>query len=201
MDRILEYRIKRSDLDETAGGILGKVLKHCMGLTSHEISHAKFAPGGISVLKKGNNTGKYEPVTVKERVSGGDIVRVLFSDAMVGDEDKVIAVKGDIDILYEDEDVVVLNKPAGVVSHPSHGHYRDSIANYLAGHYYEGGEIGKLRAVGRLDKDTSGAILFARNAPAASRLFRQKEAGLFRKTYLAIVENSPDDMMEYIQNI
>jgi 23S rRNA pseudouridine1911/1915/1917 synthase len=189
MDRILEYRIKDSDLDATAGGILGKVLKQCMGLTAHEISHAKFTPGGISVLRKDSETGSCEPVTVKDRVAEGDVVRVQFSDVLEQNENKVIAVKGDITILYEDEDVIVLNKPAGMVSHPSHGHYRDSLANYLAGYYEEKGKTGRFRAVGRLDKDTSGAILFASNAPAASRLFRQKETGLFKKTYLAVVAN------------
>lgn len=194
MDRILEYRVKASDLDKTIGGIIVKVLKHCMGLTPHEISHAKFTPGGISVLRNENSTGEYESVTVKDRVCAGDTVKVLFSDDIEKDEERVLAVESDIQILYEDEDVIVLNKPAGTVSHPSHGHYRDSLANYLAA-YYEAssGKSGKLRTVGRLDKDTSGTILFAKNAPAASRLFRQKEAGLFRKTYLAIADNPPEE--------
>ena len=77
------------------------------------------------------------------------------------------------------------------MSHPSHGHHRDSLANHLAGYYKQSGKSGRFRVVGRLDKDTSGAILFAKNAPAASRLFRQKEEGLFRKTYLAVCENLP----------
>ncbi len=193
MDRILEYRVKDSDLDKTVGGILLKVLKHCMGLTSHEISHAKFTPGGITVLRDGNRIGQYEHVTVNDRVSPGDTVKILFSDEVEKDEKKILAVKGDLRILYEDEDVVVINKPAGVVSHPSHGHYRDSLANYLAAYYEASGKSGKLRTVGRLDKDTSGVILFAKNAPAASRLFRQKETGLFRKTYLAVVNNPPEE--------
>jgi len=189
MDRILEYRVKASDLDKTVNGILVKVLKHCMRLTPHEISHAKFTPGGITVLRNDNLTGEFESVTVKGRVCAGDIVKVLFSDDPKIVEEKIVAVKGDVRILYEDEDVIVLNKPAGTVSHPSHGHYRDSLANYLAEYYEASGKSGKLRIVGRLDKDTSGTILFAKNAPAASRLFRQKETGLFRKTYLAIADN------------
>ena len=193
MDRILEYRVKSSDLDKTVGGIVVKVLKHCMGLTVHEISHAKFTPGGITVLRNDNSTGEFESVTVKDRISAGDIVKVLFSDDPEIVEEKVAAVKGDIQILYEDEDVIVLNKPAGTVSHPSHGHYRDSLANYLADYYEASGKSGKLRIVGRLDKDTSGTILFAKNAPAASRLFRQKETGFFKKTYLAIADNPPEE--------
>ena len=128
-------------------------------------------------------------MTVKDRVAPGDIVRVLFRDNDA-DKERVEAVEGSVDILYEDEDVVVLNKPAGTVSHPSHGHHRDSLANHLAGYYKRTGKNGTLRLVGRLDKDTSGAILFAKNAPAASRLFRQKEQGVFRKTYLAVCQAS-----------
>ena len=195
MDRILEYRVEDSDLEKTVNGILGKVLKHCMGLTPHEISHAKFTPDGITVLKKGAPDGNTVPVTVKDRVEAGDVIRVRFSENGEDSDSKVAASKGNIRILYEDEDVVVLDKPAGVVSHPSHGHYRDSLANYLAGYYESKGIAGILRTVGRLDKDTSGIILYAKNAPAASRLFRQKESGQFKKTYLAVVEN-PEQSME-----
>lgn len=192
MDRILEYKVTDGDPDRTLGGILSKVLKQCMGLTPHEISHAKFTPAGLTVSRHIGQPGLYESVTVKDRVAPGDIVRVLFRDDDPLEE-RVEAVEGSVDILYEDEDVVVLNKPAGTVSHPSHGHHRDSLANYLAGYYQRNGKNGTLRVVGRLDKDTSGAILFAKNAPAASRLFRQKEQGIFRKTYLAVCANPPKE--------
>ncbi len=192
MDRILEYKVTDSDPDRTLGGILSKVLKQCMGLTPHEISHAKFTPTGLTVSRHIGQPGLYESVTVKDRVAPGDIVRVLFRDNDA-DKERVEAVEGSVDILYEDEDVVVLNKPAGTVSHPSHGHHRDSLANYLAGYYQRNGKNGTLRVVGRLDKDTSGAILFAKNAPAASRLFRQKDQGVFKKTYLAVCANPPKE--------
>ena len=196
MDRILKYRVKASDLDRTVGGILGKVLKNCMGLTPHEISHAKFTPGGITVSRAGNSDGQYDTVTVKDRVAAGDTVRIRFQDTGEDADSKVAATRGNIRILYEDEDVAVLDKPSGIVSHPSHGHYRDSLANYLAGYYESKDMEVKLRTVGRLDKDTSGAILYAKNAPAASRLFRQKDAGSFRKTYLAVVEDPLREIKE-----
>ena len=80
MDRILEYRIKADDPDATVGGILSKVLKQCMGLTPHEISYAKFTPGGLMVVRDGNQAGLYESVTVKDKVTPGDTVRVMFTD-------------------------------------------------------------------------------------------------------------------------
>ena len=201
MDRILEYRIRTDDPDATVGGILSKVLKQCMGLTPHEISHAKFTPGGLMVVRDGDQAGLYESVTVKDKVAPGDTVRVMFTDDTDEQEERVEAVEGSIDILYEDEDVVVLNKPTGIVSHPSHGHHKDSLANYLAGYYKRFGKSGRFRVVGRLDKDTSGGILFAKNAPAAARLFRQKEEGLFRKTYLAVCANPPKNDETRIWNV
>ncbi len=195
MTRTLEYKIKATDPDRTAGGIVGRILKACMGLTPHEISRAKFTSGGIMILRGPEADGRSEQfvsATVKDRVKAGDTVRVRFFETEP-EEQKVIPAFGkDIQLLYEDEDIAVLDKPAGVVSHPSHGHYRDSIANYLAGYYEKRGIEGNFRAVGRLDKDTSGIIIFAKNAPAASRLFRQKEQGVFRKTYLAVAANPPE---------
>ena len=214
MDRIIEYRVQPGDISLTSGGLLGKILNLRMGLTSHEISHAKFTPGGITVLRAADSTDMQaagisvsrmgdatdareddatplpEPVTVNTRAQAGDLVRILFADSAEEGGEKVPPAKGALSILYEDEDVVVLNKPAGLVSHPAHGHHKDTLANYLAGYYESKGLTGKLRVVGRLDKDTSGVILFAKNAPAAARLFRQKETGIFRKAYLAVAEGT-----------
>ncbi|MDO4285344.1 MAG: RluA family pseudouridine synthase [Eubacteriales bacterium] len=102
--------------------------------------------------------------------------------------ERVVPVSGPLSILYEDEDLIVVNKPAGTVVHPSHGHYFDSIANYLAFYYQEKGLTVVCHAIGRLDRDTSGALLFAKNRPAAARLTRQRQDGLFRRTYLALAQ-------------
>ena len=190
MDRILEYRVEPHDIAATSGGLLGKILNNCMGLTSHEISHVKFTPGGITILREGSAGPLPTPVTVKSKVQPGDLIRVLFADPVEEAAEKVPPVKGELAILYEDEDVIVLNKPAGLVSHPSHGHHRDTLANFLAGYYEGKGMGGRLRVVGRLDKDTSGVILFAKSAMAAARLFKQKDKGECRKTYLAVTEGT-----------
>ena len=93
-------------------------------------------------------------------------------------------------VIYKDKDVIVLNKPAGTVVHPSHGHYADSIANYLAWYYKEKDLQVITRAVGRLDKETSGALLFAKNRAAAGRLFEQRKKGILRRRYIALAEGS-----------
>ncbi len=201
----MTYVMKEEDLDSTAGGIVSKVLKGRLGLYAHEISSAKFYPMGIAVKKAEKIWGAdlngikdsiskegWTSVTVKERLRPGDILRIILPDGG-GDGDKgILSVAGDIRVLYEDPDLVALDKPAGVVCHPSHGHYRDSLANYLCFYLEQKGEGGVSHAIGRLDKDTSGIVVFAKNKAAASRLFRQKDEGQFRKRYLAIVMGNPE---------
>ena len=81
--------------------------------------------------------------------------------------------------LYEDDFLLAAFKPAGMVSHPSHGHRGDSALDLLTQ------SCGRLYLIGRLDKDTSGILLFARHEETASLLSKQKENGQMAKTYLA----------------
>lgn len=82
-----------------------------------------------------------------------------------------------LDIVYEDEDILVINKPAGLAMHPTHNHQDDSLANCVAS--YRPGTV--FRAVGRLDKCTSGLVLCAMNQMAAAAL-----SGKYEKEYLAL---------------
>ena len=93
-------------------------------------------------------------------------------------------------IIYEDQDILAINKPAGIVTHPSGSHYSDSLANQVASYFRSKGEPTKVRSIGRLDKETSGILLFAKNQTAAARLQKQRENGISEKTYLAAVSGS-----------
>jgi 23S rRNA pseudouridine1911/1915/1917 synthase len=95
-----------------------------------------------------------------------------------------------LDILHEDDDVIVLNKPAGVVVHPAPGHPSGTLVNALLYHCPTIGPIGgELRPgiVHRLDKDTSGILVVAKNATAHAHLADQFAARSIRKIYLAVV--------------
>ena len=96
----------------------------------------------------------------------------------------------ELEILYEDQDILAVNKPAGLVTHPSGSHYSDSLSNQLAAYFRSKDEPTKVRSIGRLDKETSGILLFARNQTAAARLQKQRENGISEKTYLAAVSGS-----------
>lgn len=96
----------------------------------------------------------------------------------------------ELEILYEDQDILAVNKPAGLVTHPSGSHYSDSLSNQVAAYFRSKDEPTKVRSIGRLDKETSGILLFARNQTAAAKLQKQRENGISEKTYLAAVSGS-----------
>lgn len=171
---------RRIEKNAEAACQLGTFLKQELKLTEKQIRQAKFREMGILV--------NGERCRVTEKLKAGDRVSVLIEEHA---EQKMVASEGRPDILYEDEDLLVLNKPAGIVVHPSHGHYGDSILNLMAGYYEERGENVKLRVVGRLDKDTSGVLVLAKNQIAAARLAEQKAQGDFEKIYLAIPSRMP----------
>ncbi len=100
-----------------------------------------------------------------------------------------------IDILYEDDDVVVVNNPAGLVVHPAHGHKTGTLVNAMLGRIESrtGREAGRPGIVHRLDKDTSGVMIVAKNDVAQLALGRQLQAQRFAKEYLALVWGDPGD--------
>ena len=101
----------------------------------------------------------------------------------------------DVDVLYEDEDVVVVNKPAGLVVHPAHGHKTGTLVNAMLGRIASrtGRESGRPGIVHRLDKDTSGVMIVAKNDVAQLALSRQLQQQRFAKEYLALVGGDPGE--------
>lgn len=100
-----------------------------------------------------------------------------------------------LDILYEDADILVINKPAGLVVHPAPGHDSGTLVNAVLHHCPDLGAIsGEIRPgiVHRLDQDTSGAMVVAKNAPALERLAAQFKGRQTQKTYLALVLGNLD---------
>lgn len=98
------------------------------------------------------------------------------------------SVKMDLDILYEDECLLIVNKPAGIPVHPSLNHFVDSLANGVK-YYFDSIELKrKIRPVNRIDKDTSGIVIFAKNEYVQEFLVRQMKSGKFTKEYIAICD-------------
>ena len=166
---------------EEGGIVRGSIRENRQVSQKKEISRAKFLPDGIR--KNGTRC------RVTEKTLPGDIIEILLETET--QTSAHLAVNTEVlDILYEDQDLLAVNKPAGVVTHPQGGHYEDTLANQVSAYYAFRQESHTVRPIGRLDKDTSGIVLFAKNQTAAARLQKQRERGELQKTYLAVTEIS-----------
>ena len=101
--------------------------------------------------------------------------------------------EGPLDIVYEDPDIIVLNKAAGVLVHPGHGHFDDTLGNFLMYYYKNTGEESDFHPVHRLDKGTSGLVVVAKHPHAQEKLKNQLHTGDFRRVYLAICDGTPPE--------
>lgn len=178
----MEKKVSGIAEKEDAGIRLEHFLRRRMHLTKNEISRAKFFREGICV-----NGDRRKVSTCLE---SGDLVEVLLE---TGEEvsEKLQAFPGSLSVLYEDQDVIVVDKPSGLAVHPSGQDDIDTLANRLAAYLREKKEDSVIRIMGRLDKGTSGVVLAVKNRGAAVRLERQRECGQLCKSYLAIVEGVP----------
>lgn len=103
------------------------------------------------------------------------------------DNSNIVPNQISLDIVYEDEHLLAINKPAGLAVHPSILHFDDSLANGVKYYFDTIGLKKKIRAVNRIDLNTSGLVLFAKNEYVQECLIRQMNSSSFEKTYLAIV--------------
>ena len=151
-------------------------------LSSKLITHLKSLDNGI--LLNGSR------VTVRAVMHAGDRLSLKLDDE--SENERLLPVKLHFDVLYEDEDVLAVNKPAGMPTHPSHQHTDDTLANAVAYYYKEKGRPFVFRAVNRLDGDTSGVLLIAKNRRAAASLSLALKSGEVKKTYLALLSAIPE---------
>lgn len=166
MTRRLQYTIPH----EYSSRRVLDFLKH-LGFSHRLITKLKQTPDGI--LLNGEHIRTIDPM------NEGDVLEInLPTDKK---ESISIPVEMPLDIIYEDDDILVLNKPAMLAVHESHNHLGDTLSNAVAFHLKKEGKPSVFRAVGRLDKGTSGLMVCALNRYAASRL-----SGKIKKQYFAI---------------
>lgn len=110
------------------------------------------------------------------------------------DNSNIIPTEMPLNIIYEDEAYIVVNKPAGIPVHPSMDHYTDSLSNGIAFYFNQIGLKKKIRPVNRLDKDTSGIVIFAKNEYIQECLVRQMKSKGFIKRYIAVVNGNLDNL-------
>ncbi len=123
-------------------------------------------------------------VSVNAPLYVNDIITVLID--FVEDNSNIIPINIPLDIIYEDNCLLVVNKPSGMPVHPSMDHFEDSLSNGIKYHFDKIGLKKIIRPVNRLDKDTSGLVVFAKNEYVQECLVKQMKIKLFLKEYLAI---------------
>lgn len=177
--RVIEYTVSASDAGMTARMIMHNIL----GLSAREITRCKQFEDGV-LLRASGLEDNFHKVMIKDILHEGDILRVkIYEDVVNASPIEPLDIP--IDIVYEDEDLILINKPGDMVVHPSYAHFSDSLSNALFSYYERTGQKHVIRAIGRLDRETSGLIIFAKNRHSAAVLSKQNEGMSRRKEYLA----------------
>lgn len=159
-----------------ADGLLLRDYLHAHGVSAALLARLKRRERGI--LLNG------ACVTVRAVLHTGDLLTLAVEDREGG---SVLPRDLPIDVLTRTSDFAVLNKCADMPTHPSHGHFEDTLANALAYHFAKDGVPFRPRFINRLDRNTTGAVLVAMHPLAAAALSRAMANGEICKTYLAIV--------------
>lgn len=151
-------------------------LKHRMGFSTSLIAKVKYD----NVFLCGT------PVHMRAMVKEGDIIEIYLPNEA---SENIPPIEMPLDIIYEDDMILAVNKPRNMPVHPSKGNHLPTLANGVAA-YINAPFV--FRAVNRLDRDTSGIVLIAKNQPVGARLCEQMKKSGFRKKYYAIVSGTPE---------
>ena len=172
MDRILTYTITPQE-----SGMSVLEFLRSKGFSRHILTSMK--PDKEALLADGMRIGG------RDLLKEGTVFRVRIRET--GDTEGIVPTPLPLSVLYEDEDILVLNKPSDMPVHPSIGNYTNTLANAAAFYFQEKGELCPFRCINRLDRDTSGALILAKNVLSAAILSAQMRNREIRRTYLAVV--------------
>lgn len=184
MERTLTYQIPVA----FAGHKISEFLRG-KGYSQTNLAMLKREEGSVCLSKENQ---KALPVRLNERLCGGECLIVHIRETSVSL--KVPPVELPFPIVYEDEDMVVVNKPAGMPVHPSMNHYENTLGNAAAYYYGQQGKSFVYRCVNRLDRDTTGLTIIAKHTVSCGILYSAVEKREVCREYLAIVdgESLPD---------
>ena len=172
----LEYIVKKEDEN------IRQILKEKFKMSDRLIVKLKHSEN-ISV----NN----EKARIWNKISEGD--KLVIEEDFEEESPNIVSNKKiKLDILYEDEYMLIVNKPPFIPVHPSSSHFDDSLSNGVKAYYEKIGLKKLIRPVIRLDKNTSGIVIFAKNEYIQNCLMYQMNHGTFKKYYLAILEGIVD---------
>ncbi len=137
-------------------------------------------------IKEGGVTLNNRPASPKDKLIGGEEVSI---DIQPSDEVKAFTPETmELDIVFEDDTVLVVNKPAGLVVHPAAGNWTGTLLNGLLAHCPALSQVPRAGIVHRLDKDTSGLMVVAKTLPAQNHLVRQLQSRSVKRIYRAVAD-------------
>jgi len=164
-----------------------KVSKEHAGFTLEDYLKQILQYSGRKIQKLTRQKGiqlNGKTVFLQKKIKPEDILRVLITeDTTYGVQPE----KGSIEILYEDDYLLVLNKPAYQLVHPTGRTTTGTLANYLAYQRQQDGILNTVRPIHRLDRETSGCVIFAKDSHSQFILEQQLKERILKRTYLAIV--------------
>ena len=175
MERILNYHIT-----EDADSLRTEQYLRRRGFSYQNLTQLKKMPESILI----NGVWSY----MRTPLHSGDILTVHIRETE--SSPNIPPVELSLDIVYEDEDIVVVNKPAGMPVHPSLNNYRNSLANALMYYYQQQGKPFIFRCTNRLDRDTSGLTVIAKHMVSSSILSSMTARHEIEREYLAVVRGS-----------
>ena len=155
-------------------------------LSSFLLGELKMSTGLMNKLKWGDGIRvNGEPQRTNFAVKSGDVITVRLDE----EEPEYPAQDGCLSVLYEDDYLLVVDKPAGMLIHPSRSKIEGTLANFVAGYYQKTGQKCAFHPMTRLDRDTFGIVLLAKNAHVHTLL----QGADVKKTYHALVFGEPDE--------
>ncbi|WP_186438430.1 RluA family pseudouridine synthase [Cohnella terricola] len=174
----IEFVAEASD----EGRRLRDVLRKRIGISRRLMVRLKTSEEGLSV-----NGQKVWP---NHTISEGDVISLRME---AESSETILPQPMDLDIVFEDDHLLVLNKPAGLIVHPTTGHYLNTLANGVMHYWQEKGEKIRFRPVHRLDEHTSGLVVVAKHPLAQQQLSAQMMEGTVRKEYRTYVYGRPPE--------
>lgn len=168
----LEWQVENEE-----DGLLLRTFLRSKHISKQLLTAVKFsADGKIEVNRTEQN--------VLYQVQTGDNVRLTFPTEQ--QNERLLAEYTKLEVIFEDDFLLIINKPAGMASIPSQYHPSGSVANFVKGHYEAQGLTSAIHIVTRLDRDTSGLMLIAKNRFAHARLSTFLQQGLLKRRYQAL---------------
>lgn len=171
-------RSMRYNIQQGGSGSVGDFLKKEHGVSTRQIRAFRDA---------GNLLMDQRPVGMRDSIRGHEVLEIFWES-----EEACSVPPNDlpIEVVYEDADILIVNKPSGMPTHPSQDHEMDTLAGAVTAHWIRQGESHCFRPVGRLDRETSGLMLIGKSAWVTLMLEHQKQVRQLSRCYTAVVEGA-----------